>query len=220
MRFFRKLGRGKNDPLRGKAELLVSSAGVNAVTMFVPMVDQHPLLKKVNLEQWDFVLTIAGVFMGATRLQNLQLRDDRQRELMEVVSHSLTDWSPKNGIRGFEDCKKMFERNFDALTSIQHEPRFIASDAIGMWIVWNLLQRPPEAEEERRLVRAIGVSVVHNFFLGGAISAFRCSLALRDICINAPGRACRRALRSGCPSCRAQADLTDLSAIERCHLER
>jgi hypothetical protein len=74
MRFFRKLGRGKNDPLRGKAELLVSSAGVNAVTMFVPMVDQHPLLKKVNLEQWDFVLTIAGVFMGATRLQNLQAK--------------------------------------------------------------------------------------------------------------------------------------------------
>jgi hypothetical protein len=132
--------------------------------MFVPMLDHHPLLKKVNLEQWDFVLTIAGVFTAATRLQKLKLRDDRKQELMDVVAYDLAHWSPKNGIRGFEDCKTMFERNFDALTSIQHEPRFIASDAIGMWIVWNLLQRPPEAEEERKLVRAVGVSVVHAFF--------------------------------------------------------
>jgi hypothetical protein len=74
MRFFQQLGRWKNDPLRGKAERLVSSAKVNAVTMFLPMLDQHPLLKKVNPEQWDFLLTVAGVFMAATRLQNLQVR--------------------------------------------------------------------------------------------------------------------------------------------------
>jgi hypothetical protein len=184
MRFFQNLGRGKDDPLRGQAERLVSSASVSAVTMFLPMLDQHPLLKRVNPEQWDFLLTIAGVFMAATRLQNLHLRDDRQRELMEAVAHGLTDWNPENGIRGFEDRKAMFERTFDALTGIQHEPRFIASDSIGSWIVWNLLGRPPEAEEERKLVRAVGVSVVHAFFLGGAISAFRCRLALRDICIS------------------------------------
>ena len=163
MRFFQNLGRGKDDPLRGQAERLVSSASVSAVTMFLPMLDQHPLLKRVNPEQWDFLLTIAGVFMAATRLQNLHLRDDRQRELMEVVAHGLTDWNPENGIRGFEDCKAMFERTFDALTKIQREPRFIASDSIGSWIVWNLLGRPPEAEEERKLVRAVGVSVVHAF---------------------------------------------------------
>ena len=110
MRFFQKLRRGKIDPLRGKAERLVSSASVNAVTMFLPMLDQHPLLKKVDPEQWDFLLTIAGVFMAAIRLQNLQLRDDRQRELMEVVAHCLTDWRPENGLRGFEDCKAMFDR--------------------------------------------------------------------------------------------------------------
>src|ERR1700745_2595630 len=107
MRFFKRLGRGKNDPLRGKAARLVSSASVNAVTMFLPMLDQHPLLKRVKPEQWDFFLTIAGVFMAATRLQNLHLRADRQRELMEVVAHGLADWNPENGIRGFEDCKAM-----------------------------------------------------------------------------------------------------------------
>lgn len=164
MRFFRKLRRGKHDPLRETAERLVPSASVNAAAMFVPMLDEHPLLKKVNPKQWDFLLTVAGVFMAATRLQNLQIADDRKQELMDVVAHGLAHWSPKNGIRGFEDCKAMFERNFDPLTNVQHGPRFVASDAIGMWIVWNLLQKPPEAQEERELARAAGASVVHTFF--------------------------------------------------------
>jgi|SRR6516162_1059258 hypothetical protein len=164
MKLFQKLGRRKTDPLRGKAERLISSAAVNATTMFLPMLDRHPVLKTVNPTQWDFLVTIASVFMAATRLQNLKLSDDRQQELMGVVARDLADWGPENGIRGFEDCKAMFERNFDALTSIQHEPQFIASDAVGMWIVLNLLQRSPETDEELKLVRAVGVSVVHTFF--------------------------------------------------------
>jgi hypothetical protein len=166
---FPKAAQREGRPITRRAERLVPLANVNAVTMFLPMLAQHPLLKKVDPEQWNFLITIAGVFMAATRLQNLQLGDDRKRELMDVVARGLADWSPKNGIRVFEDCKAMFEGNFDALTSIQHEPRFIASDAIGMWIVWNLLQSPSEAEEERKLARAAGASVVHTFFPGGAI---------------------------------------------------
>jgi hypothetical protein len=118
----------------------------------------------VIVPSWDFFVTVAGVFIAATRLENLQLSDNRKQELMEIVARGLADWSPDNGIRGFEDCKAMFERNFDALTRIQHEPRFIASDAVGMWIVWNLFGRPTGTEEERKLARAVGVGIVHNFF--------------------------------------------------------
>jgi hypothetical protein len=165
MRFFQKLMREKNDdPLRGQAERLVSSAIINATSMFVPMLDQHPLLKTVKPEDWDFFLTIAGVFIAVSRLEKLQVSNNRKQELRNVVARALTDRSPENGFRGFEDCKAMFERNFDALTRIQHEPRFIASDAVGVWIVWNLLGRPSESEEARKLVRAVGVGIVQSFF--------------------------------------------------------
>jgi hypothetical protein len=132
--------------------------------MFVPVLDQHPLLKTVKPESWDFFVTVAGVFIAASRLQNSQLSANRKQELMDAVARGLADWSPENGIRGFEDCKAAFERNFDSLTRSQHEPRFIASDALGMWVVWNLLGRAPAAEEERKLARAVGTAVVHNFF--------------------------------------------------------
>jgi hypothetical protein len=163
MRLFQKLMGKKDDPLREQAERLVSSALVNATTMFVPMLDQYPLLNTVKPDSWDFFVTIASVLIAASRLEKSRLSNNRKRELMDVVVRSLADWSPENGIRGFEDCKAMFERNYDALTGSQHESRFIAADAIGMWVIWNLLGTRPEAEEERKLVRSVGMRIVHDF---------------------------------------------------------
>ena len=164
LRFLRKLWLRKGDRLRERAERLVPSASVFATSMFVPMRKQYPLLEKVHPEQWDFVLTIAGVFTAATRLQSLRLGDDRQTMLINAIEDGLVRWSPKNGVRGFVDCKAMFEQTFDELTNIQHEPRYIASDSVGWWVVRNFLGSQPSAdEEERKLVRAVGVMVVHTF---------------------------------------------------------
>jgi hypothetical protein len=85
----RGLFRGKDDALRGNAERLVPSANVFALSLFIPMLDQFPVLGKVEPKQWDFILTIAGVFMAATRLQNLKIGDVRQEELMDIVAHGL-----------------------------------------------------------------------------------------------------------------------------------
>ena len=67
-------------------------------------------------------------------------------------------------VRGFEDCKRLFEREFDRLTAAGHEPRLVASDAVGKWIVWNVLRRAPQTNEEGALARATGTMVTHAFF--------------------------------------------------------
>jgi hypothetical protein len=65
----------------------------------------------------------------------------------------------------FEDCKAMFERNYKALKAIDHDPKFIAADSLGMWIAWNVLERKPgDTEQERQFVRVVGGAVVHSFF--------------------------------------------------------
>jgi hypothetical protein len=64
MKFLRGLLSRKDDQLRRKAERLVSSARVNATSLFAPTIDQHALLRNVKTEQWDFVVTIAGVFIA------------------------------------------------------------------------------------------------------------------------------------------------------------
>jgi hypothetical protein len=161
------------DTLRERAERLVPSANIHATSLFVPMLDQFPLLRDVKPDQWDFVVTIASVFIAATRLRNLKTEGASEEKLMEMVAHGLADWDQKNGIRGFEDCKAIYERTFDALTNSHADPRFIASDALGWWTVWNLLGREPKGEEDLRLVRTIGGATVHTFFSWweGALSA-------------------------------------------------
>ena len=163
LRFFRGLGT-KHDQLRDNAERLVKAANIYAISMYTPMVDQFPFLRKEKPDQWDFVVTIAGVFIAAVRLGNLKIDERRELELMDIIARSLTQWDPNNGMRGFEDCKEMFDRTFGALTDAHHEPRFIASDALGSWVVWSLLAQSPEHEEELKLVRSIGAAITHTFF--------------------------------------------------------
>lgn len=153
----------KQDPLLERAETLVQAAQANAVTMFTPLLDRFPILKQVDAEHFDFILTVASVFMAATRLNNLRLDDARQETLMELVTSRLEQWKP-DGIRGFEDCKELFESEFDQLTRAGHEPDFVASDAVGKWIVWNIFGQPPQTNEDCMIVRTTGGMVTHAFF--------------------------------------------------------
>ena len=163
MSFLRSLFGEKPDPLLDRAATLVQAAQVNAVGTFTPLLDRFPILRQVETEHWDFILTVAGVFMAATRLNNLRLGDAREEKLMELVAQHLNEWKP-DGIRGFEDCKGLFEKEFDRLNAADHDPRFVASDAVGKWIVWNVLGRPPETDEECNLVRSAGALATHAFF--------------------------------------------------------
>jgi hypothetical protein len=161
--FLRGLFGQKQDPLLERAGNLVQVAHINAVSMFIPLLDRFLVLKEANVEHWNFVLTIAGIFMAATRLHNLRIGDAREEKLMEIITKNLAKQYP-DGIQGFEDCKGLFESEFDRLTAAGHESRFIASDAVGKWIVWNVLRRSPKTEEECMLVRATGTMITHSFF--------------------------------------------------------
>ncbi len=149
--------------LQKQAETLVSVAKINAISMFVPLLDKFPLLREADIEHWNFIVTVAGVFMGASRLNNLRVGDTREEELMEIVAESLVNWN-SDGIRAFEDCKGLYENEYDRLAAAGHEPRFLASDAVGKWIVWNVLDRDPDTQDECMLVRTTGAIVTQAFF--------------------------------------------------------
>lgn len=161
--FLRGFFGSEQDPLLERAKILVHAAHANASSMFTPLLDQFSILGNADAKHWDFILTVAGVFMASTRLHNLRLGETREERLMEIVAECLDQWNP-DGIRAFEDCKGLFESEFDRLTEAGHERRFLASDAVGKWIVWNVLGRLPQTEKECSLVRASGAMVTHEFF--------------------------------------------------------
>src|SRR5215831_10990279 len=107
---------GLGDPLLWKADNLVQIAGMNAVTMFESLLKKFSFLREVDVKQWDFILTIAGVFIAVTRLVDLGLRGNRQRKLMRKVGAKLTQWNPTMvGVR-----LKIVRRSMrELLTSLQ-----------------------------------------------------------------------------------------------------
>jgi len=153
----------KQDPLSERADTLVAAAQINAVGSFTPLADKFRFLRDVKLEDWDFFVTVATVFMGASRLNNLRIDEAREDKLMEIIAGRLNEWN-KDGFRGFEDCKRLFESEFDRLTQAGDDSRFVASDSVGKWIVWNILKRAPKSDGECLLVRAIGAVATHAVF--------------------------------------------------------
>jgi len=163
MGILNRLFKAKQDPLQKQAENLVSAARVNATNMFVPLLDKFPFLREADVEQFDFIVTVAGVFMASSILNCLKMDDAREERLMEIVAESLVKWNP-DGIRAFEDCKELYETEYDNLAATGHDPQFLSSDAVGKWIVWNVLGRAFQAQDECMLVRTTGALVTHAFF--------------------------------------------------------
>ncbi len=158
-----KLFGKSEDALDRQAGMLVNAAQIQATSSYVPLLDRFPVLRAAPLEQWDFFVTIAGVFTAITRLNNLGLPENRENYLTDRVASDLNEWC-RDGIRAFEDCKALFEREYDRLTAIGHDAQFVAADALGLWIVWNALGRRPVTDEEIGLGRSIGASTTHAFF--------------------------------------------------------
>ena len=151
----------QNDPLLKQANYLVEVAQINSIALFQSARKDFLFLQDVNVKHWESILTIAGVFMAANRLKHLRLNEQREQILMKRIVERLAQWEPGYAIRGFEDCKSFFERAFDSLSG--HNLRFVASDAVGSWIVLNILGRPANSEEEWKLVRTVGASVIKTF---------------------------------------------------------
>jgi len=152
------------DPLEEKAKMIVSGARLASIGVSTPLItrmsESIPDLRKVDLGDWDFFLTVATVFMATIRLGSMGFSEDRIDRLMAIVSREL-DESVPNGIRGYEDCRMHFEEEAHRLAEAGHEPAYLVQDAVGIWIAGNLLGRRPQTDVECGLVRVTGELVLH-----------------------------------------------------------
>jgi hypothetical protein len=166
MGLFSSLFSPKPERLLDSADRLVQAATMLGISSYSQFAKELPVIYKIDSEHWDWVFTIAGVFIAASRLNDVGVEASRQEQVLEVVAKKLSAWKP-DGMAGFEDCKAFFERTYDGLAELdeyKRDPRFLAADSIGAWMAWNLLKRPASTGEERKLVRLVGTTVTHTFF--------------------------------------------------------
>ena len=89
---------------------------------------------------------------------NLPPDSARDDELSKLIEGQLSAWDA-GGVPAFEDCLRFTTERYGKSASAGHEPEFEGSDTLGVWLVWNVLGRQPNTEQECRLVRAAGIMV-------------------------------------------------------------
>ncbi len=153
--------------IKDRASQLVGAANIAAITSWTSFSKQLPRVKNIAPEQWDFFVTVAGVFIAVRRLHQSDISESSLDSAAEIIIDKLTAWRP-DARAAFEDCHAFYDRTYDGLSGPDGyegaNRAFIASDSVGAWIVWNLLGRAPDGGDERQLVRGVGVCVVHSFF--------------------------------------------------------
>jgi len=134
------------DPLEPQAQRLVPACLVLSTSSFVPLLDNHPFLNECKVDQWDFFATAAAVFIG---INNLKRHVSRRRfkSLYSVMLGGISQWNPQ-GEEATLDCQKFVARIIDSKAPEQVSgDNSDATDAVGMWVLWNVLQRKPSYEE-------------------------------------------------------------------------
>jgi len=151
-----KFLQAKPDPLTRQADALFPMAQVVAQAS-LDLKDKCVGLEVADDTWWRFFVTVAVVFVAATRLKNLKVGRRREERLVAIVAAQVEQWNPRV-LGAFEDCKAFFDRTVDAYSAALEgdERRFATSDTIGAWVVWNVLDRPAETGDEWLLVRTIG----------------------------------------------------------------
>ena len=160
------LDESADDSLVNRAATLVTAANAVAVSSFTAFLDDSPWLKDIDLKDWDFFITVAGVFVGLTKLNKVQLPADRLDQLFDIIAKQL-DAFHKNGGAAVDDCTAFYDRGMDDPAILdsysRDQARFISADIIGMWLCWNLLRHAPEQTREHELARRLGIIVTQGF---------------------------------------------------------
>jgi len=159
--------RKKPDPLLERAGNLINAANILRIGSYTDLSAELPIVNNIDTEQWDWVFTIAWVFVAVNPLNTNadDLETSTKEKIREVNTQKLAAWKP-DGLEGLQDCQTYFKKTYERLAmldSYKSDSRFLSSDSLGMWMTWNLIKHAPESEDERKLSRMTGAFVANAF---------------------------------------------------------
>ncbi len=159
---FNRPSRSNRDSLAEFASTLVITAHTHAVASYTLFLDRFPFLEEVNLKLWDFLFTVAAVFVANEHLRNYGIDDATRSAMTETIDASLEEWAP-NARVAYEDLRQFLYDECEKSNEAERGSEFFLSDIIGAWVAINLLGRQLKTDEECAFVRAIGFGMTAIF---------------------------------------------------------
>ena len=121
-------------------------ARVIANSCLTPLLEQHPCLRAMSSDDWDFFVPVGAVHAGMERLRSTVTSRERIDALSEVLISSLGDWEPK-APSALRDCEQFVLKAPD---------KVLLFDAIAIWVLLNVFRRPL-TDAEFRVATVLGV---------------------------------------------------------------
>ena len=144
--------RTRQDPLWGRAESLVGTVSALAKSLFSRLAIRYSILYGVREEDWNFLVTAAGLYVASLHLYE-QVPEERRSGLYEVVQHGL----PPGTAEAMANCGEFVTRRAGTESDI-----FTFETVLGYWVLLNALPRRP-TEDQAQLAFFIGHSVTDAF---------------------------------------------------------
>lgn len=146
-----------------KADRLIKSAHIYAVSTYVPLLDKVPEVEAIAdsnlLEFWDYLITIAGVGTAFMEIADTVSEKD-QRGICYAIQKKLNEWQ-SDSYHAMVDFVNYVSKSVDPGAEIP--------DAIGSWIWVNLEkheksnQKLKELASSLKLVRVVGLPILTTF---------------------------------------------------------
>lgn len=154
------------DLLTDAAQNLCNVARLVAVESFSGVSHQGSLFENVKPDEWDFFVTIGGVFIASAHMHFLDIPDDEKNRLSNIIFQNLAEWN-QSSTMAYADCKEFYEDYYERLSKLEEVNKkgaiYIASNALGLWVVWNLLDHRPTKADELKLANDIGSYIISSF---------------------------------------------------------
>lgn len=138
-----------------KAQTLVKTSDIFAVSLYTPLLDMYPKLKVIAennlLRDWDHFVTIACVGTAFMEIADSFPKKNDQSSKAYAVQKALTDWSA-------DSYKEMAD-----FTKYVYSNKSELSMAIGEWILKNLRADIEQASEFPKISESLGGAILKTF---------------------------------------------------------
>jgi hypothetical protein len=143
------------DPLVKVARGTFGAMQIIAVSSYAPLQEARAVPES-DSEQWEFFATIAAVH-AVSSVYLTRFGQERYRHFAGKMFDEVARWKPDGGA-ALADCAVFTNKNIETQGASAH------AQALGFWLIWNLLGQTPE------LAQSQNASMVGGLFFANAVS--------------------------------------------------
>ena len=145
-----------SDQLTRSSRGLVPAARNAAKGLNAAICAKFPEAAKIDIAAWDQYLTVGFVWAALSALRAKETPATAIEEVKTIVADSLSRAFPE-GVKALDHCTLFMSQTTGG------DEKIGVDDALGYWIVWNLLGRDDFTEDEDKIVRILGNIAIKEF---------------------------------------------------------